>query len=146
METNNIIVNSVTGITGGGKNPNVKFHYPNMNENLFAYGIASHRHRPEMEQIASEIAEKLVQMLFQPHAGPFDPILLAHPWAHRDAHIDNLAEQAMALVEAQSEHGASRREIFGRLCELADVESRPLESASARPRATIPYLDEPWYC
>ena len=72
IETDSIIVNAVTGSSGAGKNPSVKFHFPNMNENLFAYGIGSHRHMPEMEQIAGEIAGCDVRILFQPHAGPFD--------------------------------------------------------------------------
>jgi len=72
-----LIVNSVTGVSGGGKNPSVKFHFPNMNENLFAYGIGTHRHTPEMEQIASEVAGQPVMILFQPHAGPFDRGILS---------------------------------------------------------------------
>ena len=72
IETDSIIVNAVTGASGAGKNPSVKFHFPNMNENLFAYGIATHRHMPEMEQIAAEIAGSDVNILFQPHVGPFD--------------------------------------------------------------------------
>jgi len=67
-----IIVNSVTGVSGAGKNPSAKFHFPNMNENVFAYGIGSHRHMPEIEQIATDVAGKPVKVLFQPHAGPFD--------------------------------------------------------------------------
>jgi N-acetyl-gamma-glutamyl-phosphate reductase len=67
-----VIVNAVTGISGAGKNPSVKFHYPNMNENIFAYGIGTHRHMPEIEQIATDVAGKSVTVLFQPHAGPFD--------------------------------------------------------------------------
>lgn len=72
IETDSIIVNSVTGSSGAGKNPSSTFHFPNMNENIFAYGIGSHRHMPEMEQIASEIAGSNVNILFQPHVGPFD--------------------------------------------------------------------------
>ena len=77
IETNSIIVNAVTGSSGSGRNPSAKFHFPNMNENLFAYGIGSHRHMPEMEQIASQIAGSDVQILFQPHAGPFDRGILS---------------------------------------------------------------------
>jgi N-acetyl-gamma-glutamyl-phosphate reductase len=77
IETDSIIVNAVTGISGAGKNPTSKFHFPNMNENLFAYGIGSHRHMPEMEQIASEVAGSAVRILFQPHAGPFDRGILS---------------------------------------------------------------------
>ncbi|OHB78061.1 MAG: N-acetyl-gamma-glutamyl-phosphate reductase [Planctomycetes bacterium RBG_16_55_9] len=72
IETDSIIVNAVTGSSGAGKNPSVKFHFPNMNENLFAYGIGIHRHMPEMEQIAGEIAGTDAQILFQPHVGAFD--------------------------------------------------------------------------
>ncbi|MCK4753106.1 MAG: N-acetyl-gamma-glutamyl-phosphate reductase [Planctomycetes bacterium] len=72
VETDSIIVNSVTGASGAGKNPTEKFHFPNMNENLFAYGIGTHRHMPEMEQIASDIAGSNVEILFQPHVGSFD--------------------------------------------------------------------------
>jgi N-acetyl-gamma-glutamyl-phosphate reductase len=43
IETDSIIVNSVTGSSGAGKNPSVKFHFPNMNENIFAYGIGTDR-------------------------------------------------------------------------------------------------------
>jgi N-acetyl-gamma-glutamyl-phosphate reductase len=75
--TRGLIVNSVTGVSGGGKNPSPKVHFPNMNENLFAYGIGTHRHTPEMEQIASEMAGRPVTILFQPHAGPFDRGILS---------------------------------------------------------------------
>jgi len=77
IEIDSIIVNAVTGISGAGRNPSSKFHFPNMNENLFAYGVGSHRHMPEMEQIAGEIAGCDVQILFQPHAGPFDRGILS---------------------------------------------------------------------
>lgn len=77
IETDSIIVNAVTGASGAGKNPSSKFHFPNMNENFFPYGIGTHRHMPEMEQIAGEIAGRDVQILFQPHAGPFDRGILS---------------------------------------------------------------------
>ncbi len=87
IETDLIINNAVTGASGAGKNPSAKFHFPNMNENIFAYGIGTHRHTPEMEQIAGEIAGLLgagplgtgkdVQILFQPHVGPFDRGILS---------------------------------------------------------------------
>ena len=82
IETDDIIVNSVTGVSGGGKNPSKVFHFPNMNENLFAYAVGTHRHSPEIEQIASEIAGTNVQVLFQPHVGPFDRGILSTVYCH----------------------------------------------------------------
>jgi N-acetyl-gamma-glutamyl-phosphate reductase len=77
IDTKSIIVSSVTGASGAGKNPSTNFHFPNMNENIFAYGIGTHRHMPEMEQIASEVAGEEVEILFQPHVGPFDRGILS---------------------------------------------------------------------
>jgi len=87
IEPDSVIVNSVTGASGAGKNPSVKFHFPNMNENLFAYGIGTHRHMPEMEQIASEIAGTEVRILFQPHVGPFDRGILSTVYSQPEQDI-----------------------------------------------------------
>jgi len=77
IETDFVINNAVTGASGAGKNPSTKFHFPNMNENFFAYGVGTHRHMPEMEQIAGEVAGTDVNVLFQPHVGPFDRGILS---------------------------------------------------------------------
>ena len=72
IEIKGIVVSSVTGVSGGGKNPSPLFHFPYMNENIYPYGVGVHRHMPEMEQVASSVAGKPVELLFQPHVGPFD--------------------------------------------------------------------------
>jgi N-acetyl-gamma-glutamyl-phosphate reductase len=38
-----------------------------MNENAFPYGIGTHRHGPEINQILSDVAGKPGEALFQPH-------------------------------------------------------------------------------
>ena len=86
--TRSLIVNSVTGTSGAGKNPSPKFHFPNMNENLFAYGIGTHRHTPEMEQIAGDVAGQAVTILFQPHAGPFDRGILSTVYMEPSRAVD----------------------------------------------------------
>jgi N-acetyl-gamma-glutamyl-phosphate reductase len=94
VETKGIIVNSVTGSSGAGKNPSANFHFPNMNENFFPYGIGTHRHMPEMEQIASEIGGSKVELLFQPHVGPLDRGILSTVYCRPKGGItnDDLAE------------------------------------------------------
>jgi N-acetyl-gamma-glutamyl-phosphate reductase len=77
IEPDSIIVSSVTGASGAGKSPSAKFHFPNMNENVFPYGIGTHRHMPEMEQIAGEVAGTQATILFQPHVGCFDRGILS---------------------------------------------------------------------
>ncbi len=97
VDTKSIIVNAVTGVSGAGKNPSEHFHYPNMNENLFAYGVGSHRHMPEMEQIATQVAGEQVQILFQPHVGPFDRGILSTVYCEPVKELDD--EKLKAIYE-----------------------------------------------
>jgi N-acetyl-gamma-glutamyl-phosphate reductase len=89
IDTKSIIVNAVTGVSGAGKNPSERFHYPNMNENVFAYGVGSHRHMPEMEQIATQVASEQVEILFQPHVGPFDRGILSTVYCEPTKDLDD---------------------------------------------------------
>jgi len=65
-----IIVDSKTGISGGGKTPKPIFHFPESNENFAAYKIASHQHEPEIEQELSKIAGQPVDIVLVPHLMP----------------------------------------------------------------------------
>ncbi len=89
VETDMIIANAVTGASGAGKNPSEKFHFPNMNENLFPYGIGTHRHMPEIEQIVSEVAGKKTTVLFQPHVGCFDRGILSTVYCKSKEKLNN---------------------------------------------------------
>ena len=60
-----------------------------MNENLFPYGIGTHRHMPEIEQIASDVAGKNVSVLFQPHVGPFDRGILSTVYCQTKRKLSN---------------------------------------------------------
>ena len=75
----------------------------------------------------------------------FDQAALIHRWKHADPAMDRLAERVLHLVNAEQRQRASRREVFRKIWEVAnDV---PIyENFDLMPRATIPYMDEPWYC
>ncbi len=81
IKPSGIVVSSVTGVSGGGKNPSPIFHFPYMNENIYPYGVGVHRHMPEMEQVASSVAGKDVSLLFQPHVGAFDRGILSSTYS-----------------------------------------------------------------
>ncbi len=97
IETETVIVNAVTGTSGAGMKPSSKFHFPNMNENFFAYGIGNHRHMPEIEQIASDVAGKKVTVLFQPHVGPFDRGILSTVYCQPKKNLSN--EEILQLYD-----------------------------------------------
>ena len=71
----------------------------------------------------------------------FDEPALLYRWRHADAEVDVLAERALKLASGER----PRREVFREMWNL--VADRPLpDDFDLMPRATIPYMDEPWYC
>ena len=81
------------------------------------------------------------------HVGSFDRERLIHPWAHRDPAVDALhAELTGAIGRRLS---ASRRDLFAEVWDMAHAAAgmaAPERQSSLRPRAAVPYLNEPWYC
>jgi len=74
--------------------------------------------------------------------GAFDPRTLTYPWRHDDPEVDALQAAIMRTVGVHA--GRSRLEVFAAVCDLAGVAPRGMPPRAAR--ATIPYLNEPWYC
>jgi hypothetical protein len=78
---------------------------------------------------------------FKPALAGFDEAALLHRWKHPDPEMDLLADKALKLAALEE----PRREIFRKMWAL--VNDRPLpDNFDLMPRATIPYMDEPWYC
>ena len=65
-----IVINSMSGVSGAGQTPTAATHFPETADNLRAYGVTSHRHAPEIDQEISLIAGENVNALFTPHLVP----------------------------------------------------------------------------
>jgi hypothetical protein len=79
------------------------------------------------------------------HLTGFDPRTLTHRWSHPDPRVDALHAELAAIVGARLND--DRLAVFEEISSLAhDRAGRPLSSKPIRHRATIPYLNEPWYC
>ncbi|MDB2686118.1 N-acetyl-gamma-glutamyl-phosphate reductase [Mariniblastus sp.] len=77
IETDPIIVDSKTGISGAGRKANLKFHYPECNESIAAYGVGTHRHMPEIDQIIARKTDVKTNVVFTPHLIPMDRGILS---------------------------------------------------------------------
>jgi radical SAM superfamily enzyme YgiQ (UPF0313 family) len=78
---------------------------------------------------------------------PFDARALAYPWRHPDREMDVLQRRVTGLVGRRL--SASRREVFDAVRALAAcgaADRRLPEPPPRASRATVPYLNEPWYC
>jgi hypothetical protein len=86
--------------------------------------------------------------------GAFDEAALVYPWKHPDARVDLLCEELQEIVHAGEKRNHGRARIFERIKQAtysaagrekeAEMQSGALAILAAR--ATIPYLNEPWYC
>lgn len=94
IEPAGIIANAITGISGAGRTPSLKFHFPERNENFEPYGVGGHRHQPEMEQVLGELVGRDVELLFQPHLCPMDRGMLCTIYARptRDTTAEELTD------------------------------------------------------
>jgi hypothetical protein len=81
--------------------------------------------------------------------GEFEPRSLGYPWRHSDSRVDELQREIQTTIEPATAC-TDRLEIFAQICELLGPrleQPAPLPPVTTiRPRATIPYLSEPWYC
>ena len=78
---------------------------------------------------------------------PFDPATLTYRWSHPDRRVDRLQRDVSALVGVKLTE--DRRAMFEAISTLAHERAgraRMLHTSPARDRATVPYLNEPWYC
>ena len=76
----------------------------------------------------------------------FDPASLTHVWRHADPRVDALQQQLERLVGSRL--NAPRDEVFAHVWEIAFAAAGvlPPPRAPLPARATVPYLNEPWYC
>lgn len=71
IQTDNIVIDSKSGVSGAGRSRlEVGYLFTELDSDFRAYGVASHRHTPEMEQEFSEMASEPVSVTFTPHLVP----------------------------------------------------------------------------
>ncbi len=66
----NIVVNSLSGVSGAGRKVDLAYIFPECNESVRAYGVVGHRHLPEIEQELGASAGCDVRINFIPHLIP----------------------------------------------------------------------------
>ncbi|PKB72132.1 MAG: N-acetyl-gamma-glutamyl-phosphate reductase [SAR202 cluster bacterium Io17-Chloro-G6] len=68
--TQDIIVDSKSGVSGGGRSLTLTNHFSEVNENVFAYALKGHRHLPEITQELTPVAGKALNLTFLTHLIP----------------------------------------------------------------------------
>jgi N-acetyl-gamma-glutamyl-phosphate reductase len=93
IESSGIIVDAASGVSGAGRAAKENLHFGTVDEDFTAYGLLTHRHTPEMEQILG------AEVLFTPHLVPMTRGILATCYA-RPAGTLTTADVMAALHQA----------------------------------------------
>jgi N-acetyl-gamma-glutamyl-phosphate reductase len=99
VEPEGIVVDAKSGVTGTGRGGASGFGYVETSEDLFAYGLESHPHVPEIEQALAQVGGRKVTIAFTPHLVPMKRGLLATCYARPRAGVtaERLNEAARAM-------------------------------------------------
>ena len=72
-----LIVDAKSGVSGAGKKITSMYMFSELDENLQAYSVASHRHQPEIEQTLRRFGGVSARVLFSPHLVPMNRGILS---------------------------------------------------------------------
>ena len=81
VDTKSIIIDAKSGTSGAGRGAKVNNLFCEVNENCKAYGVATHRHTPEIEEQLGYAAGEEVIINFTPHLIPMQRGILATSYA-----------------------------------------------------------------
>ncbi len=81
IDPSSIIIDAKSGTTGAGRGAKVANLYCEVNETIKAYGVATHRHTPEIEDQLSYAAGEKLLVQFTPHLVPMNRGILVTAYA-----------------------------------------------------------------
>jgi N-acetyl-gamma-glutamyl-phosphate reductase len=95
IDLNSIIADCKSGVSGAGRKPQMGTLLCEASENLKAYGVDNHRHKPEIEQELSLLAGEKIEITFVPHLIPMKRGMLATIYVDLIENIDDCEVQKL---------------------------------------------------
>lgn len=104
VDLGSIISDSKSGVSGAGRKPSLTNHFAEVNEGISPYGLADHRHTPEMEQELSALAGKSVRLTFSPHLVPMTRGMLSTVYINLNQALtdEKLAEHYRSFYKGEN--------------------------------------------
>ena len=81
IDMSTLIIDAKSGTSGAGRGAKLSNLFCEVNENIKAYGVATHRHTPEIEEQLGYAAGEKVVLNFTPHLVPMNRGILATEYA-----------------------------------------------------------------
>jgi N-acetyl-gamma-glutamyl-phosphate reductase len=81
IRSDSVIIDAKSGTSGGGRQGKISMLLAEADGSIGAYGVAHHRHTPEIEQICRELSGQEMLVQFTPHLVPMPRGILATVYA-----------------------------------------------------------------
>lgn len=82
IDPDTLIIDAKSGTSGAGRGAKIDNLFCEVNENMKAYGVTSHRHTPEIEEQLGYACGKQVLLNFTPHLVPMNRGILVTAYAN----------------------------------------------------------------
>ena len=109
IDTDTLIVDALSGVSGAGRGGKVANLYCEVNESAKAYGVATHRHTPEIEEQLGYACGHPVTATFTPHLVPMNRGILVTAYASLIRRPDgSLPAEAELRAAYERQYGKER--------------------------------------
>ena len=98
IDGNTVIIDAKSGTSGAGRSAKVANLYCEVNENIKAYGVATHRHTPEIEEQLGYAVGYPIHINFTPHLVPMNRGILVTAYASLKKEVTY--EEVKAIYDA----------------------------------------------
>ena len=88
IDANTLVIDAKSGTSGAGRGAKLPNLFCEVNENMKAYGVASHRHTPEIEEQLGYAAGEEILINFTPHLVPMNRGILVTEYAKLNKKAD----------------------------------------------------------
>jgi N-acetyl-gamma-glutamyl-phosphate reductase len=102
-----LIIDAKSGVSGAGRDAKQGSLFTEVTEGVHAYGVATHRHTPEIEQCLADFAGRPLTVTFTPHLMPMSRGILA------TIYVRLLAGAAPADLQASLERAYAEEPFVG---------------------------------
>lgn len=105
IDPDTLIIDALSGVSGAGRSAKVANLFTEVNENVKAYGVASHRHTPEIEEQLSYTSKESLTITFTPHLVPMQRGILVTAYAQlAESNLDYAAKYIKEAYVDAYEH------------------------------------------
>ena len=109
IDPDTLIIDAKSGTSGAGRGAKVANLFCEVNENMKAYGVATHRHTPEIEEQLGYAAGKEIVINFTPHLVPMNRGILATEYATLNRKADGSLPTYEELKAAYDKYYANEK-------------------------------------